>query len=155
VDIVIARALHVLAIVHWIGGVAFVTLVALPLANHRGGKEGWALLHAIEMRFSAQVRWSIALAGGSGLWMTYRQGFWDRFRDPHFWWMDAMVGLWLVFALMVFVVEPLFHVRFEREAAMNPTLVLQRMARVHRLLLAVAAIVVVGAVAGAQGVNFF
>lgn len=32
-DIVLARALHVLSIVHWIGGVAFVTLVALPFAS--------------------------------------------------------------------------------------------------------------------------
>jgi uncharacterized membrane protein len=31
-DMIIARALHVLALVHWIGGVSFVTLVILPLA---------------------------------------------------------------------------------------------------------------------------
>jgi hypothetical protein len=69
--------------------------------------------------------------------------------------MHAMVCLWLLFVLIVFVVEPLFHVRFEREAAIDPALVLRRMARVHRLLLTVAAIVVAGAVAGAQGINFF
>ena len=39
-DIVLARALHVLSLVHWIGGVAFVTLVALPLASARGGAHG-------------------------------------------------------------------------------------------------------------------
>jgi cytochrome oxidase Cu insertion factor (SCO1/SenC/PrrC family) len=32
-DIELARALHVLFITHWIGGVAFITLVALPLAR--------------------------------------------------------------------------------------------------------------------------
>ena len=43
-DIELARALHVLFVVHWIGGVAFVTLVALPLARSRGeAKAGWAL----------------------------------------------------------------------------------------------------------------
>ena len=30
-DVEIARALHVLSVAHWIGGVAFVTLVVLPL----------------------------------------------------------------------------------------------------------------------------
>jgi uncharacterized membrane protein len=69
-DIVLARALHVLALVHWIGGVAFVTLVALPLAKARGGEEGLALFGAVERRFAAQVRWSIPIAGASGLWMT-------------------------------------------------------------------------------------
>ena len=44
-DIELARALHVLFVAHWIGGVAFVTLVALPLARSRGdAKEGWALV---------------------------------------------------------------------------------------------------------------
>ena len=53
-DIELARALHVLFITHWIGGVAFVTLVALPLAraSEDAGK-GWALFEAIETRFSS------------------------------------------------------------------------------------------------------
>lgn len=155
VDIVIARALHVLAIVHWIGGVAFVTLVALPMANARGGAEGWALLHGIERRFSAQVRWSIAIAGAAGFWMTYRLDLWYRFRDPGFWWMDAMVGLWLLFALIVFAVEPALHKHLERQAASDPASILRRMMRVHRLLLVAAAVVIIGAVAGSQGVTLF
>ena len=32
-DVELARALHVLFVAHWIGGVSFVTLVALPLAR--------------------------------------------------------------------------------------------------------------------------
>lgn len=154
-DIVLARALHVLTVMHWIGGVAFVTLVALPLANARGGAEGMALFDAIERRFAAQVRWSIPLAGASGLWMTYRLNLWDRFADPHFWWMTAMAGLWIIFMLMVFVVEPLLHPRFEAEGRRDPVSMLRRMSRVHAFLLAIAALTVLGAVAGARGVNFF
>ena len=152
-DVVLARALHVLAVVHWIGGVAFVTLVALPLANARGGPEGLALFGAIERRFAAQVRWSIAIAGASGLWMTYRMDLWYRFADPRFWWMSAMAGLWLVFALMVFVLEPLLHPRFEAEGRRDPLAMLRRMSRVHAVLLAIAALTVLGAVVGAQGGN--
>jgi uncharacterized membrane protein len=154
-DIVLARALHVLAIVHWIGGVAFVTLIALPLALSRGGAEGLALFNAIESRFAGQVRWTIALAGASGLWMSYRMDLWYRFADPHFWWMDAMIGLWLVFALMVFVAEPLAHSWAEREGHRDPETMLRRMSRIHAALLVIAAITLLGAVAGAQGVNFF
>jgi uncharacterized membrane protein len=63
--------LHVVFVAHWIGGVAFVTLVALPLARSHGdvGK-GWALFEAIETRFASQVRVSIPLAGVTGLWMA-------------------------------------------------------------------------------------
>jgi formylglycine-generating enzyme len=43
-DIELARALHVLFVTHWIGGVAFITLVALPLARaSKDPHDGWAL----------------------------------------------------------------------------------------------------------------
>ena len=72
-DIELARAIYVLAVVHWIGGVAFVTLIALPLARaSEDARKGWALFEAIERRFAAQVRVSLPLAGAAGLWMTWR-----------------------------------------------------------------------------------
>ena len=152
-DLAVARALHVIAVVHWIGGVAFVSLVVLPLAISRGGAEGMALFGAVEKRFAAQVRWSILLAGLSGLWMTYRMDLWSRFSDPHYWWMFAMVGLWLVFATLVFALEPSLRPRFERQAALDPEAALRRVARVHVVLLVLAALTVLGAVMGAQGFN--
>ncbi len=154
-DIVIARALHVLAVVHWIGGVAFVTLIVLPFARTRPATEALAQFDAFERRFSAQVRISIPLAGATGLWMTYRMNLWDRFAEPRFWWMSAMAGLWVVFMLIVFVFEPLLHDRFEREARRDPLAILRRVAGLHDVLLALAAITVLGAVAGAQGISFF
>ena len=82
-DVEIARALHVLFVAHWIGGVAFVTLVALPLARASGEAEkGWALFEAIERRFAAQVRFSIPLAGATGLWMAWRLDLWGLFAEP-------------------------------------------------------------------------
>jgi len=153
-DVVLARALHVLSVVHWIGGVAFVTLVALPLAKARGGAEGLDLFGAIERRFAAQVRLSIPIAGAFGLWIAYRMDLWYRFGDLHFWWMSAMAGLWLVFALMVFVLEPLLHPRFEAEGRRDPVAMLRRMSRVHAVLLTIAALTVLGAVVGAQGAVF-
>jgi len=155
-DIALARAVHVLAVVHWIGGLAFVTLIVLPLAGSRPtAEEGLALFDAVERRFAAQVRVSIPLAGAAGLWMTYRMDLWERFADPRFWWMSAMLGLWLVFALMVFVAEPLLHQSFARQARRDPASALRRITRLHAFLLALAALTVLGAVAGAHGFEFF
>ena len=87
-DVEIARALHVVFVAHWIGGVAFVTLVGLPLARASGdAKKGWTLFEAIETRFAAQVRVSIPLparpgsgcCGGSisgACWPAQRSGGW-------------------------------------------------------------------------------
>jgi uncharacterized membrane protein len=154
-DIVLARALHVLAVVHWIGGVAFARLVVLPLARSRPAAETPAPFTALEQRFASQVRISILLAGATGLWMTCRMNLWDRFGDPRFWWMSAMAGLWLAFMLMVFVFDPLLHDRFKRESKRDPRPTLRRVADLHTALLTLAAITMLGAVAGAQGFRFF
>lgn len=153
-DLIVARVIHVLAVAHWIGGVAFVTIVILPLANASSGLDGLALFEGVERRFAAQVRVSIPLAGAAGLWMTYRAGLWQRFLDPSSWWMMAMLALWSVFAVVVFIVEPLFHDRLERQARANPAVALRRVTRMHRLLLAAAAVTMAGAVAGAHGFTF-
>jgi uncharacterized membrane protein len=151
-DAAVARVVHVLGVVHWIGGVAFVTLVALPLARaFEDPARGWDLFERIERGFSAQVRVSIALVGASGLWMSYRLDLWYRFAEPTFWWMDAMVALWALFALIVYVVEPLAKRRLAGQAARDPKRLLDRLARVHFVLLVFATVVIVGAVAGAHG----
>ena len=151
-DVELARALHVLFVAHWIGGVSFVTLVALPLARAASdARKGWALFESIENRFSAQARWTIPLAGATGLWMTWRLEAWPRFSDPLFWWMDAMVLVWALFMLAVFVIEPFGRRRLEAEAARDPAGLIRRLFRVHLVLLAAAALTIVGAVAGSRG----
>ena len=153
-DLALARALHVLAVIHWIGGLAFVTLVVLPLARSRQA-EALALFAGVERRFSAQVHISVPLAGATGLWMTYRWDLWDRFADPHFWWMTAMFGLWLIFMAVLFVVEPLAHAGFEKKARQDPAATFRRMSRLHQFLLLLAMLTAFGAVAGAHGLSFF
>ena len=155
-DGTLARALHVLGVIHWIGGLAFVTLVALPFAVSRSSsKETLELFTGLERRFAAQVRISIPLVGATGLWMTYRLNLWDRFVDPSYWWMMAMLGLWLVFMLIIFVLEPLLHASFEKKARDNPVSTFRRVGCMHAALLAVAAVTALGAVAGAHGHIFF
>src|SRR3546814_5818799 len=72
--------------------------------------------HRVEQSFAWQARLWVALAGVSGFWMIHRADLWDRFADLHYWWMHAMLCLWLVFALMLYIVEPLFlHRRMRSE----------------------------------------
>jgi hypothetical protein len=66
-------------------GPGFVTLVALPLARAQSDpRKAWALFEAIEIRFARQVRWSIPLAGATGLWTVWRMELWQRFADASF-----------------------------------------------------------------------
>jgi uncharacterized membrane protein len=149
-DVTLARALHVLAVTHWIGGVAIVTLVILPaVAARADAAERLALFEAVEGRFGAQAKLSVTLAGLTGLWMTWRLDAWDRFTDPAFWWMHAMVAVWTAFTLVLFVAEPLvLHRWFNQRARRDPEGTFAIVARMHRFLLALSAVTVAGAVWG-------
>jgi uncharacterized membrane protein len=55
-SITIARALHVIAIVQWIGGVTMVTLVLLPgILRHVPVEKRLAFFEMIEGRFASQA----------------------------------------------------------------------------------------------------
>jgi uncharacterized membrane protein len=148
-DLILARALHVLGVIHWIGGLAFVTLVVLPLCRTQAG-DGLTLFQAVERRFSAQVRVSVPLVGATGFWMTWRLELWGRFADPGSWWMGAMLGLWLLFMLLLFVIEPIMASRAKPD---DRSSAIRRLLLAHRVLLAAAA-TALGAVAGAHGFSF-
>lgn len=149
----IARALHVAAVVHWIGGVWFVTLVLLP-AVKRFAEPGRAvtLFEAVEHGFAFQARISTVLAGASGLWLAWDMEAFDRFLHLRFWWMHAMVALWAIFTMVLFVLEPLvLHRWFAERAAREPDGTMRIVLRLHRVLSTAALVTVVGAVIGAHG----
>jgi uncharacterized membrane protein len=149
-DLAIARALHVLAVVVWIGGVAMVTTIILPAA--RDLSNGADLATVIEQRFAVQARIATLLVGASGFYMVDQLDLWDRFRAAGYWWMHAMVGVWLVFTVILFVAEPLFlHRWFEARARADPDGTLKLVTRLHWVLLIVSLITTFGAVAGSHG----
>ncbi|MGC1576715.1 MAG: hypothetical protein WA813_11455 [Beijerinckiaceae bacterium] len=156
-DVVIARALHVLAVVIWIGGVSMVTTVALP-AVRRGdlGEDRLRAFRAIERRFVWQARTAILLVGLTGFYMAWRFDLWDRFRSAAFWWMHAMVCLWLLFVIILFIAEPLIlHRHFHRWAAAEPAAAFAWLHRAHWVLLVLSVVTIFGAVAGSQGWSIF
>ena len=72
-DLAIAIAIHVLAIVWWIGGVAMVTTVILPAARRMGDPAaGLAMFQSIEGRFAWHARIATILAAGGHVMMTAR-----------------------------------------------------------------------------------
>ena len=149
----IARALHVLAIVHWIGGVSLVTLVLLPgITRSVSAEDRLPLFEMIEGRFAIQARISTLLAGGTGFYMTHQLDAWDRFIDPAFWWMHAMVVVWAIFTFVLFVAEPLFLHRWSHErASVAPHETFALVLRMHRILLALSLVTVGASVLGAHG----
>lgn len=152
-DVTLARALHLLAIVHWIGGVSFVTLVLLPeIMRSTQATERLTLFETMEQRFALQAKISTLAAGATGFYMTYRLDAWDRFTDPSYWWMFAMVVIWAVFTFVLFIAEPFFlHRWFEQKAQQQPESTFALVLTMHRLLLTLSLLTVGASVLGAHG----
>ena len=154
-DVTLARAFHVLAVVLWIGGVAFVTTVLLPTVRDLKVPEEQVVFFEIaERRFGGQARVSTALAGLTGFYMIVRLDLWDRFLSSAYWWVHAMVMVWLLFTLMLFVAEPLFFHRWLlARAKTRPQSTFRLVERLHRILLVLSLITLIGAVMGSHGLS--
>lgn len=153
-DVTVARIIHVLSVVLWIGGVGFVTTVLFPAVRRSEPPERRLSAFArLEGPFARQARITVGLAGLSGVYMTWRLDAWSRFAEPAFWWMDLMVLVWVLFAAMLYVAEPLVvHRRLQQAIAEGGAAALfDRMQRFHQLMLALSLIAVLGAVGGAHG----
>ncbi len=152
-DLALARAIHVLALVHWIGGLAVVTTIVLPHVRALpDAQDAVAAFEAFERRFAAQVRISILLVGLSGVYMLAKLDAWDRFRYAAFWWLDLMVAVWALFALMVYALEPLvLHRRFREFALHDKNRAFAAATRFHAVALLISALAIVAGVLGAHG----
>jgi uncharacterized membrane protein len=151
-DVSFARAIHELSVVLWIGGVGFVTTVLMPVIRRtRSPQERLATFQPFGNFFAWQARISVMLAGLSGFYLTYRYDFWDRFGFGQYWWMDAMLGLWLLFAVKLSNVEMLLLGRRRATLEDQNGRTFARVQRFHEILFILSLIVVFAAALGAHG----
>jgi uncharacterized membrane protein len=149
----LVRAAHVAAVVLWIGGVGFVTTVLLPgvRAEHPPSRRLAAFLR-FERRFVWQARALVAVVGVTGVEMLRAYHLWARLRTFESLWLHARIGVWLVFAMMLFVLEPLvLHRALARARAQERAFA--RVAILHWVLFSLSLATVAFAVAGAHGLG--
>lgn len=148
-----ARVVHVLAVVLWIGGVAMVTTVLLPsLRRMDSPEEAITLFERLESRFALQAKFAVLLTGLSGFYMLDYIDAWGRYTDPSYWWVHAMTAVWVIFMLVLFVLEPLFLRRwFQEHGKRDPGRTFAVIQRFHRVLLVLSLVTIAGAVAGSHG----
>lgn len=153
----LVRAFHVIGVVLWIGGVAMVTTVLLPATRRlKSAEEQVAFFEKIESRFAWQARFTTLLTGLTGFHMLAAMHAWERYGMAQFWWLHAMTAIWLIFTVMLFVLEPLvLHKWFQKKAAQNPEKTFRVIQRLHWVLLTLSLLTVFGVVAGSHGQPFF
>ncbi|GAB4544813.1 MAG: hypothetical protein Fur0020_14040 [Thermodesulfovibrionia bacterium] len=108
---VIALIVHVLSIVIWIGGVAFVTMIVFPMIQRtQGSLEQVMMFQGIEHRFSRIAKWMIGLSGITGIYMLYERDFSFLITPSgiHVW---LMIIVWGFYASLIFFLEKLLFKR--------------------------------------------
>lgn len=153
----LARVIHVIAVVLWIGGVAMVTTVIIPAVKRMKSKEDKIeTFEKIEGRFSLQAKITTLLTALSGLYMIYALNSWSRYLEMKFWWMHAMTIVWFIFTMVLYVLEPfVLHKLFRKYVTQNPDKTFRFIHRMHWVLLILSLITTAGAVAGSHGWYFF
>ena len=150
---VFARVLHILAVILWIGGVSMVTTVLIPAIKKMKSKhEQIETFERIEGKFALQAKVTTLITGLSGFYMLYEMNAWNRYLDFRFWWIHAMTLVWLIFSLLLYVLEPfVLHRLFKQYALENPKKTFDLMHRLHIFLLLLSLLTTAGAVAGSHG----
>ena len=149
-DFALARALHVAGVVLWIGGVALVTTVLLPVFRRKSDPgDAFSLFHTTEKAFIWQARFTTLITGLSGFYMLHKLDAWGRYQLAEFWWVHLMTFIWVIFSLVMFVLEPFVLPRLiGGKVSANPKLALKRVHFVHWILTLLSLTAVISAVYG-------
>ncbi len=95
---IISLIVHVLSIVMWIGGVAFVTLVTFPMILREDKSlEQVLMFQGVEHRFGKIAKIMVVLAGITGFYLLYEKGL-----SIGVW---IMICVWAVYASLLFGLE--------------------------------------------------
>lgn len=153
---ILSRVVHVLGVVFWIGGVAFVTTVLLPsIREVKDTDNRLALFEQLEGKFGFQAKIATVVTGLSGFYMLSVMDAWHRYQEIQFWWVHLMTLIWIIFTLVLFVLEPLvLHRWFRKQALKNSDKTFLIIHRMHKVLLVLSLLAVAGAVSGSHGFHF-
>ena len=152
-EFVLARVIHVLCVILWIGGLAMVTTILLPVTMSIPSEEKRTeFFKRFKKRFATQARYTTLFTGLSGFYMVHILDAWSRFTEFRYWWMHSMVIIWLLFMFMLYVIEPrVLHSKIKKQTQQKSNTVLLAMQRTHWILLILSLITVIGATAGSHG----
>jgi uncharacterized membrane protein len=153
---VITRAIHVVSVVMWIGGVYFVTTVLIPkFRNENDLHIRLEQFEAVERRFTLQAKFITVVAGLSGFYMVHYLNGWERYLHIEYWWLHLMSFVWLVFTVVLFILEPLvLHSWFHEQAKNNSDQTFALLHNFHKVILTVSLVAIFGAVVGSHGFQF-
>jgi len=146
----LSAAIHVVGVVIWIGGVAFVTIILFPMIQEMENPLEKALLfQKVEHRFARLVRVVIVVVGITGAYNLHARGLYSIMTSPEGFWLDLMIGVYAVYALLIFGLEKaLFKRIFKETQNLDADRIFRHMSTFHWVVLTFSLLAVAGGVMG-------
>jgi len=150
--VALLTALHVLSIVLWIGGVAFVTIIVFPMIMRmENSLEKVLFFQGVEHRFAKIAKASVTIAGITGLWLLYTTGEWRIL----FTWTGIgptlMLIVWTLYVVILLFEGRLFKAIFGGEAQHDTSKIFFRLTVFHWFILGMSLLAVAVGVWAAHG----
>lgn len=146
-------AIHVIGVVLWIGGVAFVTMVVFPMIMRmENSLEKVLFFQGVEHRFAKIAKTSVVVVGVTGILLLYITGEWNIMFKASGIGPTLMAILWLFYVLVLMFEGRLFKAIFKGEAQQDTAKVFYRLSAFHWVILGLSLLAVgVGVWAGHGG----
>lgn len=146
-------AVHVLGVVVWIGGVAFVTMIVFPMITRMENSiEKVIFFQGIEHRFARIAKRSVEVVGLTGIWMLYITGEWRILFSMAGIGPTLMVLVWTFYLLVLLFEAKIFKIVFGGSAQQETEKIFSHLSRFHWIVLGLSLLAVgVGVWAGHGG----
>lgn len=125
-------ALHVVTIVLWIGGVAFVTIIIFPmLLRMEDSLEKVLLFQRVENKFARQARFYAWVAGITGGLLLYLTGGYRMLFTLSGLGITIMLLVWLIYTFILTFEKRIFKVIFSQPEKLDTSKVFRRLNLFH------------------------
>jgi uncharacterized membrane protein len=147
-------AVHVLGVVVWIGGVAFVTMIVFPMITRMEDSfEKVLFFQGIEHRFAGIAKSAVAMVGLTGGWLLYITSEWRILFSMAGVGPTLMVLVWTFYLFVLLFEGRIFKMIFKGSAQQDSVKIFSLLSRFHWVVLGVSLLTVgVGVWAGHGGV---
>ncbi|OGW57615.1 MAG: hypothetical protein A2Z09_00070 [Nitrospirae bacterium RBG_16_43_8] len=123
---------HVIGVVLWIGGVAFVTMVVLPMIMRmENSLEKVLFFQGVEHRFAKIAKTSVLVVGVTGVLLLQITGKWSVMFKASGIGPTLMGVVWLFYVLVLMFEGRLFKAIFSGEAQQDTAKVFYRLSVFH------------------------
>jgi uncharacterized membrane protein len=147
-------AVHVLGVVVWIGGVAFVTMIVFPMITKMEDSfEKVLFFQGIEHRFAGIAKSAVVVVGLTGGWLLYITGEWRILFSVAGIGPTLMLIVWMFYLFVLLFEGRIFKMIFKGSAQQDSIKIFSLLSRFHWVVLGLSLLTIgVGVWAGHGGV---